>query len=299
VAKIASLPAIEVTGNLLWPHGFAKTDTNIRGSIKAAITVTGTDSLGTAITLDAADYSVEVPALLSAGENATATLRVSGSNTSTGSDITQRFEVYIKNDAKEITEFYFTIGGKHYGVKTNAEAGSGIMSGNAITITVPYGENRNELTPFITVSPKASSFPATEAAQDFTASSVTPVTYKVTAEDETTADYTVTVQEDTGLTIDTITVETLGNFTFSLSSVTTAPDGSITAAPNVEITITLKDTNNATVTGSNWYIAISGPGAITPTGNKFKPTVRGFYNINVFATRNGIPYSGSFGLTVE
>jgi len=59
---------------------------------------------------------------------------------------------------------------------------------NTIAVTVPYGTNKNSLTPAITIT-GASVNPPSGAAQNFT----TPVTYTVTAADGTTAAYTVTV----------------------------------------------------------------------------------------------------------
>ncbi|MDR2094956.1 MAG: hypothetical protein LBP76_05485, partial [Treponema sp.] len=115
VAKIASVTA--VTGNLTSPNGFKKTGSDISAAIKAAITsVTGTDSLGTAIILAEADYSVDPLTPATAGGNVTATLRVPSAKTSSGTDIITNFPVYIKNDAKAITEFYFTVNSTNYGV---------------------------------------------------------------------------------------------------------------------------------------------------------------------------------------
>ena len=69
---------------------------------------------------------------------------------------------------------------------------TGVIDGEAktIAVTVLSGAEVTGLVPIITVSPGAGIDPASGEAQDFTG----PVTYTVTAEDETTAaDYTVTV----------------------------------------------------------------------------------------------------------
>jgi hypothetical protein len=58
-----------------------------------------------------------------------------------------------------------------------------------VSVIVPYGTNLGSLAPTITVSPDAAVSPASGEAQDFTS----PVTYTVTAENGTTASYTVTV----------------------------------------------------------------------------------------------------------
>jgi hypothetical protein len=84
------------------------------------------------------------------------------------------------NTAKDITEFRFD--------DLTAPA-VGIIAGTTITVTVPYGVDRNGLPPVIAVSPDASVSPASGAARDFTG----PVAYTVTAQDGSTAEWTVTV----------------------------------------------------------------------------------------------------------
>ena len=63
------------------------------------------------------------------------------------------------------------------------------ISGTSISVTVPYGTNRNGLAPVLTLSPLASVFPASGTARDFS----TAQTYVVTAENFSTQNYTVTV----------------------------------------------------------------------------------------------------------
>jgi hypothetical protein len=63
------------------------------------------------------------------------------------------------------------------------------LSGNNVTATVPFGTNVTALVPTITVSPLANVSPASGEAQNFT----NPVVYTVTAQDGSTAQYTVTV----------------------------------------------------------------------------------------------------------
>jgi hypothetical protein len=277
VAKIASVTT--VNGKLLSP-GFIKDDSDISGDIAAAITsVTGTDGLGTAITLAAADYSVEPLIPASAGGNVTATLKVPADKTSTGADVTKTFAVYIKDNAKAITAF---------SILTPANvAGTINEDAKTITVTVPYGTALTNMTASASYD-GASISPDPATARDYT----TPVAYKVTAADGSEETYAVTVNVDSGITIGGITVAELTGLTFSK-----VPTTSVTV--NTPITINI----SGGVTPTAWHVDINGP--VTPTsppGATFKfnaPGTPGFYNINVIATVDGIDYSGSFGLIVD
>jgi hypothetical protein len=66
---------------------------------------------------------------------------------------------------------------------------AGEITGQAITVTVPYGTDITSLSPDILFTGSAVS-PASETPQDFTG----PVTYRVTADDGSTKDYTVIVR---------------------------------------------------------------------------------------------------------
>jgi hypothetical protein len=287
VVKIASVTA--VNGNFSAPHGL-KTGLDISGAVKAAITsVTGTDSLGNTITLAAADYSVDPLFPNATGANAVATLRVPAAKSSTGGDITEDFTVYIKKDAKEITEFYFTLDSKKYGVGDGVESGSGSISGNAVTVIVPYDTDLRDLTPAITVSAGASVDPQSGTAGDFSSDK----TYTVTAEDDTTKTYTVTVNMRPGITISGITVKGLSALTFSGVSPSVAREESIT--------ITISD-GLIDVIADSWYVDISGPASSSSTVSSIvfsAPATPGFYNVNVIATVGDVDYSGSFGLIVQ
>jgi hypothetical protein len=190
VAKIASITA--VNGNFAAPKGVKQTGGSVSGAdIKNTITsVTGTDSLGTDITLGAGDYSVEDLAGVAAGTTATATLKVPGSKTSDGADAYRDFAVYVKDDAREIREFYFDIDSRQYGFGDGTESDSGKIEGNTITITVPYGTALDSLEPVLEVSAGASSNPASGTAWG----SGNTKTYTVTAEDGSTGTYAVTVR---------------------------------------------------------------------------------------------------------
>jgi hypothetical protein len=286
-AKIAGIEAIRFT------DGFAsKGGADISGDIKAAITsVTGTDSLGTAIVLAAADYSVDPLVPAAAGVKETATLWVRGAMGSTGAEMTKTFEVYIKSDARAIRAFYFTIDSKKYGLGDGVEPGSGRITGDEIVITVPYGTALSSLSPDITVSAGASVNPASGAPWG---SAVNPHTYRVTAEDGTPQEYKVTVNTVPGITI-SVTIEGLDVLTFdSIPFTATAGEGIIIKA------------NRENISSDSWYIDISGPinlkeSSPTPTSSItfFAPSTPGFYNINVIARVGGVDYSGSFGLIVR
>jgi hypothetical protein len=274
VAKIASVTA--VNGNFTSPNGFVKTGSDISDEITDAITsVTGTDGLGTAITLAPADYSVDTLNPASAGANATATLRVPAAKNSTGGDITKTFTVYIKNDAKAITAF--AIDSPVSAVGTIDEAAK------TITVSVPYGTNVAAMT--ATASYTGDSISPDPAAADYTGGK----TFTVTVEDGTTRTYTVTVNATPRITISGITVEGLSALTFS-----GVPASPVSASTSITITI------SGGVTVDSWHIEIKGPAPSTsPVGTFAAPPVPGFYNINVFATVGGNLYSGSFGLIVN
>jgi hypothetical protein len=277
-AKIASVTA--VNGTTFLSPGFIKTGSDISAAITSAITsVVGADSLGTVINLAAGDYSVDALTPTTAGGNVSATLRVPALKTSTGSDVTKSFDVYIKNDAKEITSFSIT----------SPVSATGIITGTTIAVSVPYGTSLTSMAASATLSPNASISPDPTTARSY----ASPVTYAVTAEDGSNNNYTVTVQEQPGLTI-AASIETLGTFTFASSTATVSLGGSA-------ITIT---PTPALASNVDWHYYISGPVTSNSTssgttGSFAVPTKRGFYNVNVFAIIDTIPYSGSFGLIVE
>jgi hypothetical protein len=292
---------------LLSPYGFANTASGIDGSgIKAGITsVTGTDSLDRAITLAADDYSVDTLTPTNFG-NTTATLRVPAARSSTGADITANFNVYIKSWAKAITAFYFTIDGKHYGVKSDAVSGSGTINHETriITVTVPYGAdpatfpNGPDLT---TLKPTVdhSALSSIDPYDEFWDPSAT--TYKVTAEDGTDQSYAVTATVAPGITINAINYEGLSTLTFTGTdgSSPLTPLSTVTVAPSTSITITLSGGTNST-----WHIDANGVEIAQTTSTDttvtfVAPSAPRFYNVTVLATVGGVEYSGSFGLVVK
>jgi hypothetical protein len=64
------------------------------------------------------------------------------------------------------------------------------QNNHTIELDVPFGSDITNLTPSVVISPKATVSPATLQKQDFTA----PIVYKVTAEDNSVQNYTVTVK---------------------------------------------------------------------------------------------------------
>jgi hypothetical protein len=75
------------------------------------------------------------------------------------------------------------------GFTINGTPGTIDQATKTIAFTFPYGTDVSGLAPLITVSPDAAVSPASGAAQNFSG----PVSYTVTAQDKTTAVYTVTV----------------------------------------------------------------------------------------------------------
>ncbi len=97
-------------------------------------------------------------------------------------------DFYLLSAAKTITTFAFN------GL-TPAVTGTINETAKTIALIVPASTNRTALIPTITISDKATVDPASGTAKDFT----NPVTYTVTAEDGSTAVYTVTISLSTGI----------------------------------------------------------------------------------------------------
>ncbi|GAB4446368.1 MAG: hypothetical protein Fur0028_00770 [Bacteroidales bacterium] len=117
------------------------------------------------------------------------------------------------------------------------QVSSTINSTNAtVDITMPIGTDPTNLIPTITVSTNATISPASGVAQDFT----NPVIYTVTAEDNTTKIWTVTV------TVLTPTVETIVEWTFPNNPDDNIADGGIAA--NLSKSITTNSSGTVTYT---------------------------------------------------
>jgi len=87
----------------------------------------------------------------------------------------------VKSSEKLIMSFKFSLNPEVIGVLDQTK--------HTIALTVPYGTNIKNLTPVVSVSPKATVSPASGVSQTFTS----PVSYRVTAEDGTVQNYVVTV----------------------------------------------------------------------------------------------------------
>jgi hypothetical protein len=136
-------------------------------------------------------------------------------------------------------------------------------------------------------STSQSGSPAVFSSQDLTSSR----TYTVRAADGTEANYTVTVTMSQGITISGFIDEALTALAFS----------GVPASPQMGGTLVSITIDPTPVGAVDWYIEIAGPGSPSSyTNNSFSlPMTPGFFSINVIATVGGVPYSGSFGLTVQ
>jgi hypothetical protein len=204
----------------------------------------------------------------------------------------------VNISGKELIDFYFEIGGKVYGLRPSGTPApeSGSWNSTTNTVTIPYGTNlaATARTPVITHS-GASINPAADTAWDSAGSK----TYRVAAFDSTDyVDYTVTVQEQAGVTVGITGPDGFAAFTLDMSPGTAAPTGTITLDGNKSF--------------DSCHIYISGPVSSTPVPSPIPsstspvstvtfaaPGKPGFYNINVIVTIGGTEYSKSFGLTVE
>jgi hypothetical protein len=197
--------------------------------------------------------------------------------------------IRLPNTSKDITEFYFTLGGKKYGAGSGTEGGSGSISGTNVTVTVPYKTPLGALAASVRHT-GLSITPNPSVPRNYNV----PVFYTVNAANGTTRTYRVTVTADPGITISGITVSGLNALTFNVPPAIVPPNA---VASGIPITITI---SGGTPTWKKIYI--SGPEPVTPLDNTNSfttPSTPGFYNVNVIATVGGIDYSGSFGLIVN
>jgi hypothetical protein len=128
------------------------------------------------------------------------------------------------SSAKAITAF--SIGGTQ-----------GMINGTSISLTLPSGSSRTNLTPSITLSPFATISPTANTARNFT----NPVMYTVTAQDGSVDEYTVTVNvaESTAKNITEFNIgvpnssRTIGDDTISVM----VPSGTVVTALTPTITV--------------------------------------------------------------
>jgi hypothetical protein len=173
--------------------------------------------------------------------------------------------------------------------KVNGEEAAIDKSKRLITLASPAETGKTVLVPDITVSDKATVDPASGVEQVYT----TLLTYTVTAEDDSTQDYTVTAPAP-------VTVPVTLNLPADFSDIAAE-----TGAPT-EITIYKSGTPNQTgITVAGEFDSITwleggvviGRGAdITLSANTF---VLGTHHITVEVLKNGIPWSHELKLAVK
>jgi hypothetical protein len=165
--------------------------------------------------------------------------------------------VYVgADDAKAITECNFTIAAKKYGAGSGTEAGSGSINEalKTITVTVPYGTNRNGLAPAVTHTGAGY---APTSSQNFTA----PQTYTVTAMDGSIQPYTVTVSTATVPNSSAEIQNAINNIpanssgTITLPNGTVAVTGAITIGGNRDLTIVVDAGDTAVLERDDSYTA--------------------------------------------
>ena len=183
----ATLRALDLSAGTLSP-GFSAGTTSYTVSVandveNVTVTATANDEDATL------EYSPSQTASPDAGESATVTVTVTAQDGST----VLNYVVTVTRAAsssKAITAFYFA----------SLDVAAAInQTAHTIAATVPYGTAVTSLVPTITHT-GASVSPASGAAQDFTGQ----VTYTVTAQDDSTQDYKVTVTVASGTELGTI-----------------------------------------------------------------------------------------------
>jgi hypothetical protein len=286
-----SAPSSTVRGYVVAVYRASATDRaitafNITGPVSAAgvideaaktITVTvpyGTDLTAMTATATHTGDSISPDPAAAKSYAGPVSYRVSAADGST-QDYTVTVTV-MSDTAKAITAFSIT----------NPVSAEGVIdeAAKTVTVTVPYGTDLTAMTATAThTGASISPDPAAER------SYADPMSYTVTAEDGTTQNYTVTVKFYE-ITISGIIVKGLSALSF----------GDLPASPvaaKTPITITI----DGGVAVSGWHINVNkGPASTTYTEGSFEaPAAPGFYNVNVIATVQDIPYSGSFGITVK
>ncbi len=182
----------------------SNTGNQATGDLAVALTGTGKDcftlsgaTIGSIAASGTDTFTIKPNDSLTAGTY-TATVTVSSSNvTSQSFTVSFTVESDTRSSAKAITGF--TLSGVD---------GTISETDHTIAVTLPYATDVTSLTPTITVSANATVSPASGTSQDFT----NPVTYTVTAENESMQTYTitVTVESDTRSSAKAITGFTLG-----------------------------------------------------------------------------------------
>lgn len=195
---------------------------------------------------------------------------------------------------------------------------AGIIDENAksIVATIPYGTNKTALTPTIEISAGATISPASAVATNFTS----PVIYTVTAEDGSTQQYTITVQNSpfntridgvssknitvgnnitiTGyfaesgnsvqLSLDSVNFITLSNVTETLSSITSTVATTVNSG-----SYTLFVTSNGSRVSYSDKITVTNPNQPQITGSDKTSYISGVDLSIVLTGKNLKPESGT------
>lgn len=164
------------------------------------------------------------------------------------------------SSARAITAFEFFIA-------TSTIPGAIDESAHTVGVTVPFGTDIRTLAPMFTVSPLATSSPASGVTLDFT----NPVAYTVTAEDGSAQIYTVTVTVAPDTTPPDITPPAIIGYTFNgiaaditADFATTTPtiNLALVASENVDwVSIKIEDQNDP----NNYKTFFSGAGCVDGT----------------------------------
>jgi hypothetical protein len=238
---------------------FASTDAN--GVLPADYTFVpgdnGTHTFTGGVTLETAGM-----------QTVTATDTLTGSITGTSGGLT------VQSSAKDITSF--TVPG---------QVGSSTIdtTNHAVTFHMPYGTDVSSLTPSISVSANATVSPASGTAEDFS----TPVTYTVTAQDNSTRTWTAACIVDPAVT-HTVIVSASPASGGTVSGGGTYNDGTqvtVAAAPNSGYNF-VNWTENGTVVSTNaTYIFNLGTSNRTLAANfTVIPVYIPYYNVSVSAS---------------
>ena len=257
-------------------------ETDTRSSAKAitGFTIDGVDGM-----ISESDYTIAVTLpygtdITSLTPTITVSANASVSSSGTAQDFTEPVR-YTVTAEDESTQDYIVTVTVEADTQSSAKAITGFTidgvdgmiseSDHTIAVTLPYGTDITSLTPTITVSANAS-VSSSGTAQDFT----NPVRYTVTAEDESTQDYIVTVtisDESTyGISLSrttdyTFTGQTAGYSAVTPLSVTVTSTGNQATG---DLTAILSGTNSGSFTLSKTSIssiASGGTGSFTVVPN--------------------------------
>ena len=156
-----------------------------------------------------------------------------------------------------------------------------------IKLTVPYGNDLASLAPEITFTGKWVN-PVSRIMQDFTNSLINPVTYTVIGHDGSFIEYKVTVQLEIGADID-ITVSLDDEIVPSAPAATTLYKNGSPSSVKIEA---------AKGYTCQWFIDGKPQGTNVSITLDSVNLTTGDHFVTLFASKNGIPYSREFIITI-